>query len=237
MTAHTREARLAETFVALADTLVAGYDVVELLQFLVERSASLLDADESGLILLDSEGDVEVVASTTERIALVELLQMRAGEGPCVEVAQTGVAVSIPEVSDAEARWPAFVVAARKLGYGAIHCVPLHLREKTIGSLTLFATMPGALSEHDALAAQALADVATIGILQERAFRELDLTRQQLQHALDSRVVIEQAKGVLAQQRGLDMEDAFHLLRDSARLRNLRLDDLAHRVVARTVEL
>lgn len=237
MAAQTREGRLIETFVALADTLVVGYDVVELLQTLVERCANILDAADVGLLLADASGDLEVVASTSERSRLVEMLQLSAGQGPCVEAYLTGRSVSISELAEAETRWPKFFVGARELGYASIHAVPLRLRDQTIGSLNLFRDVPGGLVRDDALAAQALADVATIGILQERAFRELDITRQQLQRALDSRVVIEQAKGVLAQQKYLDMDEAFRLLRGTARAQSVPLDELALRVVQRRIEL
>ena len=237
MTAETREARLAEAFVALADTLVVGYDVVELLQSLVDRCRLILDAADVGIILANGDGELDVIASTSERSRLVELLQLRAGEGPCVEAFLTGKAVSLPQLTPVETRWPKFFVGARELGFASVHSVPLRLREQTIGSLNLFREKAGALSPEDAVAAQALADVATIGILQERAFRELDFTRQQLQRALDSRVVIEQAKGIVAQQRGFDMDAAFQLLRSTARSHSLRLEELAQRVVQGTTRL
>ena len=237
MTSQTREGRLAETFVALADTLVVGFEVVELLHTLVESCASLFDAVDAGIILADESGDLEVMASTNERSHLIELLQLRAGEGPCVEAYVTGKVVSVANVAEIASRWPRFEAGARSQGYASIHSIPLRLRSDTIGSLNLFRDRPGVLSEEDAVAAQALADVATIGILQERLFRENDVARQQLQYALESRIVIEQAKGVIAQTRKLDMDESFKLIRSYARSNGKRLDDVAKALVDRTLQL
>ena len=237
MTEQTREGRLAETFVALADTLVVGFEVVELLQTLVESCANLLDAVDAGIILADEGGNLEVMASTNERSHLIDLLQLRAGEGPCVEAYMTGKVVSVANVEEIASRWPRFEAGARAQGYTSIHSIPLRLRSETIGSLNLFRDKPGVLSSEDATAAQALADVATIGILQERLMRESGIARQQLQFALDSRVVIEQAKGVIAQTRKLDMDESFRLIRTYARSNGRRLDDVAKAIVERSLEL
>lgn len=237
MIAMSREARLAQVFVSLADTLVAGFDLVELLQDLVESCASILDAVEAGILLADGDGNLEVIASTSERSHLIELMQLNAGEGPCVEAYLTGAVVSVSDLDSIANRWPRFGEGARSLGFAAIHSVPLRLRTETIGSLNLFRDRPGVLSADDIAAAQALADVATIGILQERAIREIDVARSQLQRALDSRVIIEQAKGVIAQTRGLDMDEAFRLLRGHARAAGRLLDEVARGVVDRTIVL
>jgi len=237
MTGQPREALLAETFVSLADSMVAGYDVVDLLQTLVERCAFLFDAADAGIILANAAGDLEVIASTSERSHLIELMQLRAGEGPCVEAYVSGTVVSIPDVTAIQDRWPRFAARAIELGYASIHSTPLRLRAETIGALNLFREHQSKLSKKDAAASQAMADVATIGILQERAFREADLTQRQLRHALESRVIIEQAKGVVAHTRGVDMDEAFRLIRTHARDHGELLNSVAHAIVERELRI
>jgi GAF domain-containing protein len=235
MVAETRERRLVDTFVTLADTLVAGYDVVDLLHTLVEACADLLDASAAGLMLADKSGNLAVVASTSERSRLVEIMQLRFGLGPCVEAFTTGVVVEVDDLETGTARWPEFREEALAQGFRSVHAIPLRLRGSVIGTLNLFRNEPGLLTPEDASVAQGLADVATIGILHERTLRENSVAKEQLQHALDSRVVIEQAKGVIAQTREVDMDAAFSILRAYARNNNLNLHDVAARVVNRTV--
>jgi len=237
MTSQTRERRLTSAFVTLADTLVAGYDVVDLLQTLVDTCADLLDASAAGIMLADGNGELSVVASTSERSMLVETMQLSYGAGPCVECFTTGVAVTVSDVAELGDKWPGFKEAALEQGFRSVHGVPLRLRGNVIGTLNLFRSHPGALSVEDMSVAQGLADVATIGILQERAIREADIAKNQLQHALDSRVLIEQAKGVIAYMRDLDMDAAFRTLRDYARSNNLNLRDVAELVVSRSLTL
>jgi GAF domain-containing protein len=230
---NEREAEIIRTFAVLADSLVAGFDAVDLLQTLVERSAALLDATDAGILLADGTGRLEVVASTDERSQLVELMQLGHDGGPCVECFTTGVAVSIPDIDDLHDRWPQFRSAAVAQGFHALHAVPLRLREKTIGSLNLFRDQAGELGEFDIVAAQALADVATIGILQERAVRESDVITGQLQRALDSRVIIEQAKGVVAYVSEVPVEEAFRLIRAYARDHQRGIVEVAADIVDR----
>lgn len=237
MTSQTRERRLTSAFVTLADTLVAGYDVVDLLQTLVDTCAELLDASAAGIMLADGNGELAVVASTSERSMLVETMQLSYGTGPCVECFTTGVSVTVSDVAELGDKWPGFKEAALEQGFRSVHGVPLRLRGNVIGTLNLFRSRPGTLSIEDMAVAQGLADVATIGILQERAIREADIAKNQLQHALDSRVLIEQAKGVIAYMRDLDMDAAFRTLRDYARSNNLNLRDVAERVVNRSLSL
>lgn len=227
----TREQELIETFVELADTLVVDYDVVDLLYRLVTRCARTLDAADAGILLPNARGQLEVVASTSERSHLIGILQLDAGEGPCVDAFRTGRLVTVDDIASTYARWPVFAVAAAEVGYESMHAIPLRLRNETIGSLNLFNDRPGPLNDDDAIAARALADVATIGILHERALREADIARAQLQHALDSRVIIEQAKGVLAQTARGDMDAAFHRLRERARRSGRLLSVVAREVV------
>jgi len=231
MTPTTREAELVATFVRLADTLVGGYDVVDLLHVLVERCAYFLDATDAGILLPGSSGALEVVASTSERGHLIGLFQLAADEGPCVEAYATGRVVSVDSIAATYARWPRFAAEAAGQGYDSTYAVPLRLRDETIGSLNLYRDRPGTLDETEAATAQALADVATIGILQERSLRRSDIARDQLQHALDSRVVIEQAKGVLSYAEGISTDEAFARLRARARNNGERLTDVARSVV------
>ena len=214
---QTRETLLVRTFVTLADSLVATYDVIDLLQTLVDQSNELFDASAAGIILGPDDDHLEVIVSTSEESRLVGLMQIRAGEGPCVEAVTTGRVVSVVDSAEMAERWPTFAHAAQQSNYVSVHAIPLRLRGQTIGSLNLFRDHEGALNKEDAIAAQALADVATIGVLQERAVRDHTVVREQLQRALDSRIVIEQAKGVLSHVHHLDMEAAYRLLRQHAR--------------------
>lgn len=231
MAAQTREGQLAEAFVTLADTLVDDYDVIDLLHVLVERCSLLLDATDAGILIPDSDGALEVVASTSERSRVIELLQQGAGEGPCVDAYLTGRTVTVVDIASAYARWPNFATSAADLGYASMHAMPLRLRKQTIGSLNLFRDRIGGFSIDDEVAARALADVATIGILHERSIRESDTARAQLQYALDSRVIIEQAKGVVAHTENVDMDTAFQIIRAKARNSSTRLSEVSRQIV------
>jgi GAF domain-containing protein len=235
MVTDSRESRLASAFVTLADTLVVGYDVVDLLHTLVETCAELVDAKAAGLLLSDGNGGLEVVASTSESSRLVELMQLSSGHGPCVECYGTGLVVEVEDIESSEKDWPDFRETALAQGFRSVHAVPMRLRGNVIGALNMFRSTPGFFTPSDSAIAQSLADVATIGILQERAIRESDIATAQLQHALDSRVVIEQAKGVISQVRDVDMDEAFRKLRSYARSHSLNLRDVAELVVNRTL--
>lgn len=237
MTTPTRETQLVDAFTTLADTLVLGYDVVDLLQTLVENCRDILDVTAAGILLADDTGQLEVVASTSEASNLVEIMQVDAKEGPCMDCFTTGKPVSLPNVDTDTARWPRFQAEALKQGFGGVFALPLRLREEIIGTLNLLREQRGDLPERDIRAAQALADVATIGILHERSVAGSDTVRLQLQHALDSRVVIEQAKGFIAHQNDVSPEHAFQLIRSHARSRNQRLSDVARGLVEQTLTL
>jgi GAF domain-containing protein len=221
---------LAETFVVLADTLVDDYDVVDLLDRLVTGCVDLLGVTAAGLLLDDQRGNLAVVASSNEEAHLLEILQLQADEGPCLECIRTGVSVGSVDLQ-AERRWPAFAQAATEAGFRSVVAVPMRLRDQVIGALNLFQATPTPLPALDQRLAQALADVATIGILQQRTAHRSTQLAEQLQHALNSRIVIEQAKGVLAERNNVGMDRAFDLLRRYSRNRNTKLVDVALAVV------
>ncbi len=228
---------LAETFVELTDTMVTDFDVIDFLHVLTDRSAQLLDVSAAGLLLADPRGELRLVAASSEAARLLELFQIQNDQGPCLDCFQTGEPVEAQDLAAAAQRWPRFAAAAQQAGFAAVQALPMRLRDQVIGALNLFRASPGALSATDIRVGQALADVATISLLHERSMRHSDALNEQLQTALNSRVIIEQAKGKLAERLGLDMEQAFNLLRDFARARNLRLSDLAQAFVDGTETL
>jgi transcriptional regulator with GAF, ATPase, and Fis domain len=233
MSDPTREARLNTAFVTLSDSLVADYDLVELMHCLVDVSVDVLDAAAAGLVLANDKGELEIFASSSRHAEELEILQIRTRRGPCYECFVTGQPGSIPDLDQQAERWPQFAPAALEHGFRSMHAIPMRLRSTTIGALNLFRSAPGELAAPDRDAAQALADIATIGILQYRASQEnAELTRS-LQGALNSRVVIEQAKGVLAENADLTMDDAFVALRRYARSHRQSLTALAQAVVER----
>jgi GAF domain-containing protein len=228
---NDREALLSRAFVELADTLVCDYDVIEVLDRLVGYSVTLLSADAAGIMLVDPRGQLRVVASS-EEADWTELMQIQADQGPCVDCVRTGQPVTVTDLDDAAGRWPQFIAAlSGRSGYRSVHALPLRLRGHAIGAMNLFHTRPGPLPDADLHLGQALADVATIGILQERAIRHGEVVTEQLQAALNSRVIIEHAKGVLAQQGTLTTETAFDRLRRYSRGHDLLLGEVARRVV------
>jgi len=207
---NVREQLVSRAFVALADTLVDEYDIIDLLDRLVGYSVELLDADAAGIVLGDARHKLRVVAASSEDAQLMELLQLKSDEGPCLDCFSSSTPVSVVDLAEATDRWPAFTNAVAARGaFRSVHALPLRLRGEAIGALNLFHRQPGPLPLADLALAQALADVATIGILAERAVRRSEVLNEQLQSALNSRVVIEQAKGVLAQQSNLSMDAAF----------------------------
>ncbi|MQA78415.1 MAG: ANTAR domain-containing protein [Streptosporangiales bacterium] len=226
-----------ETFVELADTLVAEFDVIDFLDMLAHRSVQLLGVDASGLLLVDLGGRLNAVAASHERARLLELFQLQNSEGPCLDCYGQGAPVSCPDLSGQEGRWPQFAPAALQEGYRAVHALPMRLRSETIGAINLFSEAPGALGAPALELGQALADIATIGILHERAVRRHEVLAEQLQTALNSRVLIEQAKGVLAERLGISVTDGFAVLRQRARRTNTRLGELATAVIDGTADI
>jgi GAF domain-containing protein len=226
-----RETVLARTLVELADTLVDDFDVVELLTLLTDRCVDVLDVAAAGLMLVAPEGDLRVMASSSETMRVLELFELQAQEGPCLECYRLGEPVANANLTELGGPWPRFAAEAVEAGFQSALALPMRLRGSVIGALNLFNVEPGEMRKADVLAAQAFADVATIAILQHRAVLEAQVVNEQLNSALNSRVLIEQAKGVLSERASLNMEQAFALLRNHARNHNLRLSDVARDVI------
>ena len=221
---------LSDTFVDLADTLVADFDVVDFLHLLAERSTALLAASAAGVVLADPRGELRVAAASSQEAGLIELFQIQNDQGPCLDCFRTGRPVTADLTSPAQP-WPRFAAAAAQAGFRSVEALPMRLRDDVIGALNLFRAQPGPLDPADLRIGQALADVATIGLLQERSVRRGEIAAEQLQGALNSRIIIEQAKGKLAERLSTDMDHAFALLRDYARNSNQRLTDVARAFV------
>jgi transcriptional regulator with GAF, ATPase, and Fis domain len=230
--AGSRDARLSREFVRLADTLVDDFDVVELLDNLVHACVDLLGVTAAGLLLLDHQQNLQPIASSDETSRLIELFQLQNDEGPCLDCVRSGEPIHTTGVSRMNDRWPRFGPAAQRSGFSAVSALPLRLRHDIIGSLNLFyADGLAPVLPADTQIAQSLADVATIGILQQRSLHRASLLAEQLQAALNTRIVIEQAKGVLAEHGGVDMGAAFEALRSHARHHGLKLTDVAESLV------
>jgi GAF domain-containing protein len=228
----TRESLLIATLVELADNLVDDYDVIDVLTVLTHRSVEAIDVDAAGVMLASPAGELQFVASSSESMRVLELFQIQANEGPCVDCFRGGLAITNHALSEDDDRWPLFTPRALAQGFRAIHCLPMRLRGRTIGALNLFRTHQGMISEEDVLVAQGLADVATIAILQHRSSIDASTLNGQLNNALNSRIIIEQAKGMVSQATSCKMDEAFNRLRAHARNHNEGLTDLATRVTA-----
>jgi GAF domain-containing protein len=221
---------LSATFVELTDTMVADFDIIDFLHVLTQRSVELLDVSAAGLLLADPRGELRVVAASSEAARLLELFQLQSDQGPCLDCFRSGQPVTCIDLS-ADPRWPEFAEQAGQAGFSAVQALPMRLRDQVIGALNLFRGTVGAFDPEVVHVGQALADVATISLLHDRSMRRTDTLNEQLQTALNSRVVIEQAKGKLAERLGIDVNQAFTVLRDQARNRNQRLSDLARAFV------
>ncbi len=235
MRSESRESRLIAAFVAVADTGTADHTAVELLHSVVEVCANTLDIESVGLVLADSDGNLELVSSTNESTDLVERVQLASADGPCVECFGTATAVSVPDLAASSPLWPAFREAAVSRGFRSAHSTPMRAHGAVFGTIDLFDVAQGKLSTADADIAQALADVATISIMQLRDSAHSHRVVEQLQKALDSRVLIEQAKGVVAHASSITTEEAFFVLRRYARNHNLTLRYVAEAVTARRI--
>ncbi|MFT7837067.1 GAF and ANTAR domain-containing protein [Saccharothrix sp. BKS2] len=228
--------RLVEAFVELADTLVDDFDVIDFLHVLVDRCVELLDVDAAGLLLADQQGRLRLIASSDEQSRLLELFQLQNDDGPSLDAFATGTRVGHPDLADAGERWPRFTPAATEVGFAAVDAVPMRLRSEVIGALNLFRNRSGELDVTALRTATALVDIATIGLLQQRSIHHHQVLTEQLQAALTSRVVVEQAKGLVAERLGVDMDTAFAALRGHARRHNLKLSSVAQDVIAGDID-
>jgi anti-sigma regulatory factor (Ser/Thr protein kinase) len=223
---------MVEAFADLSDRLVADFDIVEFLHLLCGRCVDLLDVRAAGIMIADQRGSLRVMASSSEQARLLELFEVESEQGPCVDCYLRGEPVADADLDRPDPRWQAFAARARRAGFRAVHAVPVRLRDDVIGVLNLFATGPGVLDAVDLRIARALANVTTLGLLQHRAVEYRQVLAEQLQSAMNGRVVIEQAKGVLAEQLNLHMEEAFTELRRYAARTGQRLSDTATAVTA-----
>jgi GAF domain-containing protein len=224
--------RVARVFVEVADTLIDEFDLIEFFQMLTTRTADMLDASPVGLLIADQRGRLEFMAASDESVEHLELFQAQNQEGPCLDAYRQGRPVVNEDLAEAAARWPSFAPLAAAAGFRSVHAFPLRLRTDRIGALNVFSASVGGRLEHsDIQVVQALADVAAIGLLQERAIRRGEILTEQLQGALNSRIIVEQAKGALAQARGISVDEAFELLRAHSRNHNQRLVDIASAIV------
>jgi GAF domain-containing protein len=215
----------------MADTLVEDYDVVELLTGLADRCVKLLGVAAAGVMLASPEGDLRLVASSSEAMRVLEVFELQAQEGPCLDAFRTGERVDHENLRAGTGRWPRFSTVALEAGFRSGSALPLRLREMTIGAINLFHADQTPMDERDVIVARAFADLATISVLQHRAGTESQRINEQLSGALTSRIVIEQAKGVIAERAGLGLAEAFTQLRSYARNNNLRLSEVAQATV------
>lgn len=229
---RTDDNLLIRTLVDLADNLVEDFDVADLLTHLARRTVEALDVSAAGVMLAGPSGVLQVVASSSETMRILELFELQADEGPCVDCYATGQPVVNVDLTAVDTRWPRFAAKAVDDGFQAVHAIPLRLRGRTIGALNMFLADQGELDSTDVAAAQALADIATIAIIQHQVAADAQALNLQLSQALNSRITIEQAKGKISQAAGLDMDDAFQRLRSHARNHNVHLSRLAADVAA-----
>ena len=231
-----RESDILESLVELADTLVDDYDVVELLTRLADRCVGLLGVAAAGVMLASPEGDLRLVASSSEAMRVLEVFELQAQEGPCLDAFRTGERVAHENLRAGAGRWPRFATVALEAGFKSAFALPLRLRDTTIGAMNLFHAEQTPMDERDVIVARAFADLATITVLQQRATAESQRINEQLSGALTSRIVIEQAKGVISERAGVDLAEAFTRLRRYARDHNHRLSDIAQAAVDGTLD-
>ena len=230
-----RERTLTEAFVFVANSLADGLDPVDLLSGLTADCAQLLDIESAGLLLADAQGILHVVAASSERTRTLELFQLQRDQGPCLDCFRSGAPVAVTDLHAEADRWPEFVTAATAAGFASVHALPMRLRDNVLGTLGLFGVSVGPLADADLNLGQALAHVASIALVVDKAATDMEAINQQLQVALESRIVLEQAKGLLAQLGDLDMDQAFAVLRGYARDHNERLSEVAQAVVSRAM--
>jgi GAF domain-containing protein len=232
----TREADVVRSLVEMADTLVDDYDVVDLLTGLADRCVNLLGVSAAGVMLASPAGGLGLVASSSEAMRLLELFELQAQEGPCLDAFRTSQRVEHENLEAGSGRWPSFSAAALQAGFRSAFALPLRLREVTLGALNLLSTTRTPMDEADVIVARAFADLATLSIVQHRAAADAQRLNEELSAALSSRVVIEQAKGVISERAGVDLAQAFSRLRRFARNGNLRLTDVAQAAIDGTLD-
>jgi GAF domain-containing protein len=236
MDGMTREADVVRSLVEMADTLVDDYDVVDLLTGLTDRCVGLLAVSAAGVMLASPSGGLSLVASSSEAMRLVELFELQAQEGPCLDAFRTGERVDQEDLLAGSGPWPRFSTAAVRAGFQSAVALPLRLREVTLGALNLLSATRAPIADADLIVARAFADLAALSILQHRSSTEAHRLNEQLSAALTSRIVIEQAKGVISERAGIDLAEAFARLRTHSRNTNQRLTDVAHAAVAGTLD-
>ena len=227
----SREIRIGQIFVQLADSLVSDFDVTELMHQLADACLELLEVDAAGLMLVGANGEPRLVASAPDMMHDIEVFELQSAEGPCLDTIRTGKAVTNVDVHQAKERWPRFTAEALAAGIRSTHALPLRLRGDLIGAVNLFSKAEQQLSDGDVALGQALADVATIALLQQRAIRDPSILGEQLQVALNTRIVIEQAKGILAERSGLHPAETLHYLRTYAKASGQPLQSVARQVI------
>lgn len=232
----TREAEVVQALVDIADTLVVDYDVVDVLTVLAERCVDLLGVSAAGVMLASPQGDLRLVASSSEAMRVLELFELQAQEGPCLDAFHTGAPTDHENLRAGSGRWPSFSPAALKAGFQSISAIPLRLRDTTIGALNLFNVDMAPMDERDVVVARAFADLATISVLRHRMTSEAQVLNEQLSGALTSRIVIEQAKGIVAERAHIDLAEAFTRLRRHARGNNLLLTEVARSAIDGTLD-
>jgi len=232
----SRESDVVRSLVEMADTLVDDYDVVDLLTGLTERCVTLLGVSAAGVMLASPSGSLGLVASSSEAMRLLELFELQEQEGPCLDAFRSGGRVDQEDLRAGSGRWPLFSAAAVRAGFQSAVALPLRLREVTLGALNLLSTTRSPIREADVIVARGFADLAALSILQHRASAEVQRLNEQLSAALTSRVVIEQAKGVISERAGIDLAEAFARLRGYARNANLPLTDVARAAVDGTLD-
>lgn len=233
----SREQLLATTFVELADTLGEGFDALDFLQNLADRAVEIIDVTSAGVVLIDPAGRLQLVATTSHAVQVLELFALAVSEGPCLHVARTGQDVINLAPEQARDRWPRFTAAAEELGIGTTHVVPLRLRSDVLGALSLFDRGHQRIGTDDLAIVRALASVATIGLLQERSPHQQAVIARQLSATLQRRVLLEQAKGMVAELAGLDMDASFQLLLGYSRRTGEPLGQTARRVTERRLDV
>jgi len=232
----TRESSVVQSLVELADNLVADFDVIDLLTGLADRCVTVLGVSAAGVMLASPAGDLRLVASSSEVMRVLELFELQAQQGPCLDAFRTGERVEHENLRSDGGRWPRFSIVALEAGFLSGFALPLRLRDKTIGALNLFSVGQTPMDEADVLVARAFADLAAISVTQHRASSETQHLNEQLSGALTSRVLIEQAKGVLSERAGIDLSQAFSRMRSYARSHNRRLTDVARAAIDNTLD-